>query len=591
MTAKKAASKSSTTSVKPVAERAVPVLATEPQAVTLEPVFAALRKRYPAARQAEVQAFAADFYRRMEEDEFPNHPPEQWAALASDMLEFARARKAGTVNVRVFNPTLKSHGYESPHTLLQIVNDDMPFLVDSVSMTLADLGIGVHVLGHPVLRIARDKSGKLTAVGEGKGESLMVLEIDRQPPEEMPKLEAAVRKVLAEVRAIVQDWSAMRERMVMLADDLATRRLPIDDINRHEAQEFLRWAAADHFTFFGYREYRVEKQGGQDVLAPLEETGLGLLRGRDTSPARPVTTLAAHGLNASSKLKDALILTKTNARSRVHRVGYMDYIGILEFDAKGRIVGEQRFLGLFTSSAYNRRPWEIPLVRQRHEYVMSKSGLTPSSHSGKALRHILETLPREELFQSNEEELYRTAMGILGLQERVRSRLFLRRDKYGRFISALVYIPRERFNTDVRLRIEALLKDALHGEYIDSSVVLGESPLAQLHLIVRPKSGEALEFNTTELESRLAHLLRNWRDALREALVARHGEANGLRMAANFGRALPAGYIEDSSIESAVSDVEHLASLDGPDDLHLSLQEIRRDDGMRLDAGEGLRLK
>ncbi|AOS27877.1 glutamate dehydrogenase [Xanthomonas oryzae pv. oryzae] len=591
MTANKAASKSSTTSVKPAAERAVPVLATEPQAVTLAPVFAALRKRYPAARQAEVQAFAADLYRRMEEDEFPNHPPEQWAALASDMLEFTRVRKAGMVNVRVFNPTLKSHGYESPHTLLQIVNDDMPFLVDSVSMTLADLGIGVHVQGHPVLRIARDKGGKLTAVGEGKSESLMVLEIDRQPPEEMPKLEAAVRKVLAEVRAIVRDWAAMREKMVMLADDLATRRLPIDDISRHEAQELLRWAAADHFTFFGYREYRVEKQDGQDVLAPLEDTGLGLMRGHDTSPARPVTTLAAHGLNASSKLKDALILTKTNARSRVHRVGYMDYIGILEFDAKGRIVGEQRFLGLFTSSAYNCRPWEIPLVRQRHEYVMSKSGLAPSSHSGKALRHILETLPREELFQSNEEELYRTAIGILGLQERVRSRMFLRRDKYSRFISALVYIPRERFNTDVRLRIEGLLKDALHGEYIDSSVVLGESPLAQLHLIVRPKSGEALEFDTTELESRLAHLLRNWRDALREALVARHGEANGLRMAANFGRALPAGYIEDSSIESAVSDVEHLASLGGPDDLHLSLQEIRRDDGVRLDAGRGLRLK
>ncbi|MBB4596258.1 NAD-glutamate dehydrogenase [Xanthomonas arboricola] len=591
MTAKKAASKSSTTSVKPVADHAVPVLATAPQAVTLEPVFAALRKRYPAARQSEVQLFAADFYRRMEEDEFPNHPAEQWAALAADMLEFARTRKAGTVNVRVFNPTLKSHGYESPHTLLQIVNDDMPFLVDSVSMTLSDLGIGVHVLGHPVLRIARDKAGKLTAVGEGKSESLMVLEIDRQPAEDMPKVEAAVRKVLGEVRAIVHDWASMREKMVMLADDLATRRLPMDDISRHEAQEFLRWAAADHFTFFGYREYRVEKQDGQDVLAPVEETGLGLMRGRDTSPARPVTTLAAHGLNTSAKLKDALILTKTNARSRVHRVGYMDYIGILEFDAKGRIVGEQRFLGLFTSSAYNRRPWEIPLVRQRHEYVMSKSGLTPSSHSGKALRHILETLPREELFQSNEEELYRTAIGILGLQERVRSRMFLRRDKYSRFISALVYIPRERFNTDVRLRIEALLKDALHGEYIDSSVVLGESPLAQLHLIVRPKSGEALEFNTTELEARLAHLLRNWRDALREALVARHGEVNGLRMAANFGRALPAGYIEDSSIESAVSDVEHLAALDGPDDLHLSLQEIRRDDGVRLDAGEGLRLK
>ena len=160
---------------------------------------------------------------------------------------------------------------------------------------------------------------------------------------------------------------------------------------------------------------------------------------------------------------DALILTKTNARATVHRPGYMDYIGILKFDAKGKPIAEQRFLGLYTSSAYNRRPWEIPLVRERHEYVMQKSGLTPTGHSGKALRHILETLPRDELFQSTEEELLRTATGILGLQERVRSKLFLRRDRYGRFYSALVYIPRDRFNTEVRQRIEQMLKLALRA--------------------------------------------------------------------------------------------------------------------------------
>ncbi|WP_295941046.1 NAD-glutamate dehydrogenase domain-containing protein [uncultured Xanthomonas sp.] len=552
-------------------------------AFSLASVFAALRKRYPAARQEEAQTFAEEFYKRMEEDEFPHHSAQEWAALAASMLEFARKRKPGTVNVRVFNPNLKDDGWESSHTVLQIVNDDMPFLVDSVSMALAELGIGVHVLGHPVLRMQRDKSGTLENVGEGKAESLMALEIDRQPPEDMAQVEAAIRRILGEVRNIVRDWGGMREKMLALADDLTTRRLPVDDKGRREAQEFLRWAAADHFTFFGYREYRVEKQGGEDVLAPLEDSGLGLLRGQDKSPARPVRTLAAHGLSESGT-KEALILTKTNARSRVHRSGYMDYIGVLEFDAKGRIVAEQRFLGLFTSSAYNRRPWEIPLVRERFDYVMRKSELTPSSHSGKALRHILETLPREELFQSNEEELYRTAMGILGLQERVRSRLFLRRDKYGRFISALVYIPRERFNTDVRLRIEALLKDALHGEYIDSNVVLGESPLAQLHMIVRPKPGEALEFDTTELESRLAHLLRNWHDDLREALVASCGERDGLRLAAGYGRALPAGYIEESTAQIAARDVERLAALRGPEDLHLSLQALRRDgaDSLRL---------
>lgn len=552
---------------------------------SLEPVYTALRKRYPAAAQAEAVAFAADFYKRMEADEFPHHSAEEWAALAAETLEFARARKAGKANVRVFNPTVKANGWESPHTVLQIINDDMPFLVDTVTMSLAEQGVGVHVLGHPVLRFTRDKAGKLVKVGEGEAESVMLLEIDRQPADAMAAIEQAIGKALDEVRAIVRDWQPMKDKALALADDLGSRALPVDDASRSEAQEFLRWAADNHFTFFGYREYRVEKQGKEDVLAPLNETGLGLMRGKDKSAARPVKTLAAQGLNATSGLKDALILTKTNARSRVHRAGYMDYIGVLEFDAKGRIIGEQRFLGLFTSSAYNRRPWEIPLVRQRHEYVMKQSGLAASSHSGKALRHILETLPREELFQSSEDELFRTAMGVLGLQERVRSRLFLRRDKYSRFISALVYLPRERFNTDVRLRIEAMLKEALHGEYVDSSVVLGESPLAQVHLIVRPKPGEMLDVDTAELERKLAQVLRNWQDDLREALVARHGESEGLRIAARIGKALPAGYIEDNSTAVAANDVSQLDALTGPDDLRLSLQAVPRE------SGDGLRLK
>ncbi|UBB26698.1 NAD-glutamate dehydrogenase [Pseudoxanthomonas japonensis] len=552
-----------------------------PAVFSLEPIYAAIRKRVPAARQAEALAFTEAFYKRMADDEYPHHAPEIWAAIAADMLEFARARKPGTANVRVFNATAQANGWEAPHTVLQIINDDMPFLVDSVSMALAEMGVGVHVLGHPLVRFTRDKAGKATAVGEGKPESLMVLEIDRQQAGDMPRIEQRIRQVLGEVRAIVRDWSVMREKMLTLADDLATRRLPISDAGRHEAQEFLRWAANDHFTFFGYREYRVEKGNGDGILRAVEDSGLGLLRGDDASTPRSVKTLAAHYMPQSGSV-DALILTKTNRRSNVHRPGNMDYIGVLEFDAKGTPIAEQRFIGLYTSSAYNRRPWEIPLVRERHEFVMRNSGLSPSSHSGKALRHILETLPREELFQSSEEELNRTAMGILGLQERVRSKLFLRRDRYGRFFSALVYIPRDRFNTDVRLRIEALLKQALHGEYVDTNVQLGESPLAQLHLTIRPKAGEQIDVDTAALEADIAHLLRNWQDDLRETLIARHGEGEGLKLMSRFGRALPAGYIETVSPEFAANDVENLAALDGPDALRLSLHRSRR-----ARAGEG----
>lgn len=584
--------KSSSKPAKAIAPSAKPIPATPPKpraakagasapAFSLQPIHDALKTLVPSAKREQAKVFADAFYRRMEQDEFPHHSAQGWAAMAVDMLEFARVRKPGTANVRVFNASAKANGWESSHSVLQIVNDDMPFLVDSVSMALAGMGVGVHVLGHPVVRFERDKSGKATAVGEGKAESLMMLEIDRQPAEAMPRIEAEIRRVLAEVRQIVGDWSAMREKMLAVAEDLATRRMPVSDGMRRETQEFLQWAANDHFTFFGYREYRVQKQGGEEVLVPQEDTSLGLMRGHASGKPRAVRSLAANLLNEAGEA-EAMILTKTNARATVHRKGYMDYIGVLSFDANGRITGEQRFLGLFTSSAYNRRPWEIPLVRERHEHVMRQSGLSPNSHSGKALRHILETLPREELFQSRQDELARTAMGILGLQERVRSKLFLRRDRYGRFWSALVYVPRDRFNTQLRLRIETLMKEALHGDAVDTTVQLGESPLAQLHLTVRPRPGEEVSVDAAELESRLSHLLRNWQDDLRETLIQRHGEARGLALASSFGRALPQYYIENVSTELAADDVERLAQLKDADDLRLSLYR-----SPRHRAGEG----
>jgi glutamate dehydrogenase len=556
------------------------------QVALLDPIFRAIRKRAGKSGAEDACAFAGDFYRRLTEEELPLHSAEGWAALANEFLDFARKRKAGTASVRLFNPALKSHGWESPHTVLQIVNDDMPFLVDSVTMALAELGIGVHVLGHPVVRIARDKGGKLVGVGHGNAESLMHLEIDRQAVEDTAEIEARIRSVLDDVRAIVADWKEMRGKMREVAEDMAHHQMPMGEDERREAQDFLRWAADDHFTFFGYREYVVGKQKGEEVLRAVDGSGLGLLRGEDAGKPRPLKSLAAHYMPHSGSV-DALILTKTNSRSSVHRPGYMDYIGVLTFDKDGKPVAEHRFLGLYTSSAYNRRPWDIPLVRKRFEHVMRESGLEATGHSGKALKHILETLPRDELFQSTAEELHRVATGILGLQERVRSRLFLRPDRYGRFYSGLAYIPRDRFNTDVRLRIEAMLKRTLRADHVDTNVSVGESPLAQLHLIVRPRPGEKLDVDQGLLESELAAIVRNWQDDLREELIDRHGETEGLALAHRLGRAMSATYIEQVTPAIAASDVEELAALKGPDDLRLRLYMAPR----RLPGQGPLRLK
>jgi glutamate dehydrogenase len=535
------------------------------------------------------QMFASHFFKRVTSEDLLARPAEDWAGMMQGLLEFVRVRKPGTPNVRVFNPSREQNGYESTHTIVDILTDDMSFLVDSVAIAADQAGLGVHVVIHPVYGIERDAGGhvlRLAAEGSGgRSESLMHFEIDRvAEPAERVQLEKTIRATLEDVAQCYGDWAAMRDQMLAIAADMDKQKLPISPEGVAEAQEFLRWVAADHFTFLGYREYAVATVGGEEVLQAVDGSGLGILRGTERSLApRSLKSLAARDLPQSGAL-DAIILTKTNARARVHRAGYMDYIGVLKFDANGVPVAEQRFLGLFTSGAYARRPWEVPLVRQKYEAVMERSGLRRDSHSGKNLRHILETLPRDELFQAGEDDLFGAATGILQLQGRVRSRLFVRRDKYGRFFSCLVFIPRDRFTADIRDRIEDLLKREFHGEFVDSSIQMGESPLARLHLVVRPKPGEAPHYDVGDLEAKIGQIVRNWHDELRDTLVQRLGEEKGIRLANRYGKALPAGYIEEVSAHVAAADVESAASLKDADDIHLQLYRSRK-------LGDSLRFK
>ncbi len=541
----------------------------------------------PPTRYNEATLFAGAFYARMNADEFETREMSAWAELAYGFFEFAQVRKPGQTLIRMFNPDPEQDGWESAHTVIQIVNDNMPFLVDSVGMVLANLGIGVHVLGHPVIRVQRDADGQMTTLGEGQAESLMHIEINRQAgTDAFAHLQKEIEKVLEDVRICVADWAAMRERAVQSAEQLLQATTPLPAERVREASDFLRWLADDHFTFLGYREYKVVNADGDSVLHAQPDTGLGLLRD-DRRAGRPRSVRALiESLNAPENEPEALILSKTNSRSTIHRTGYMDYVGVLEFDAQGKACGERRFIGLYTSNVYNQSTWEIPLVRQRNEYVVDRSELPADGHSGKALRHILETLPRDELFQSNRNELFHTVMNILSLQERIRPRLFLRRDRFGRFFSVLVYIPRDRFNTDARRSVEAMLMETLNGQRIDTTSQVGESPLAQLHMIVRPKAGTHGDVDTAALGRRLEEIVRDWHDALREQLVQRSDEAHGLELANRFGRALPAGYIEDVSPEAAAIDVERLAALDETHDLGLNLYTTQDAEG-----GQHLRFK
>ena len=398
------------------------------QSPAVEAVLTELKSTLSAARLKEAQGFAAHLLHRVTAEDLAARPAAQWAAMALDLLEFVRVRKPGVSSVRVFNPALDEQGYESTHTVIEVVTDDSPFLVDSVSMAVSAAGLLVHAIVHPVYRVERDAGGHVLSIGadagsgKGKAESVMHFEISRiAEAEEVKRLQHSVARSLNDVRAAVGDWATMRDKMLQLSRELPQRKLPVDAAGVAEAQEFLNFVAGDHFTFLGYREYAVDKVDGVDVLRTLPNTGLGILRQDEDAAPRPLNTLVARELPQSGST-DAIILTKTNSRATVHRPGYMDYISVLGFNDAGVPVTEQRFLGLFTSGAYMRRPQDVPLVRQKVESVMERSGLKRESHSGKALRHILDTLPRDELFQATVDELFATAMGILQLQERTRSR-------------------------------------------------------------------------------------------------------------------------------------------------------------------------
>ncbi|HXD38039.1 MAG TPA: NAD-glutamate dehydrogenase domain-containing protein, partial [Rhodanobacter sp.] len=446
------------------------------------------------------------------------------------------------------------------------------FLIDTVSMVVS-ANLQIHAVIHPVVSASRDAAGALQSLGDAAGhaESIMHFEIDRAADAaEQEQLKAQVEAALDDVRAAVGDWAAIRDKALAVADDLPKRSMPLDVASVQEASAFMRWLADDNFTFLGYREYEVTDADGDRVLRSLQGSGLGILRKTDRSLApRSLRTLAASELPQSGAT-DAIILTKTNARSHVHRPGYMDYVGVLRFGPDGRAVAEQRFLGLFTSSAYMARPQDVPLVRHKVEAVLVRSGLKRDSYSGKSLRHILETLPREELLQGTEDELFNTAMGILELRQRARTRLFLRRDRYGRFFTCMVFVPRDRFNTSVRERIEAMLGMALHAVQSDSAVEMGESALARLTIVMRPKIGDQPAYDLAELEHGVAAIVRNWHDEVRDALVRLRGEHEGVVLANRYARALPAGYVEDVSPAVAAEDIHQLSQLAGEHALRMS---------------------
>ncbi|GAA3814245.1 NAD-glutamate dehydrogenase [Streptomyces chiangmaiensis] len=543
-----------------------------------------------------VLAFLQRYYLHTAPEDLADRDPVDVFGAAISHYRLAETRPQGTASVRVHTPTVEENGWTCSHSVVEVVTDDMPFLVDSVTNELSRQGRGIHVVIHPQFVVRRDLTGKLLEVlPDASGgelphdahiESWIHVEMDRETDRaDLKQITADLMRVLSDVREAVEDWEKMRECALRIAEGLQKESAPTDlpVAKLEEAGELLRWLAADHFTFLGYREYELRDD---DVLAAVPGTGLGILRsdphhvGDDHHPVSPSFERLPADARAKAREHKLLVLTKANSRATVHRPSYLDYVGVKKFDEHGNVVGERRFLGLFSSAAYTESVRRVPVIRRKVEEVLQGAGFSPNSHDGRDLLQILETYPRDELFQTPTDELRTIATSVLYLQERRRLRLYLRQDEYGRYYSALVYLPRDRYTTGVRLRIIDILKEELGGTSVDFTAWNTESILSRLHFVVRVPQGTELpqlsDVDKERIEARLAEAARSWTDAFNEALNAELGEEHAAELQRSYAGAFPEGYKADHTPRAAVADLVHLEQLtteEGGRNFALSLYE------------------
>ena len=521
--------------------------------------------------------FVAGYYEGVDPDEIVARGPATLFAVASThwrLLDSARAPRSA--RVRVFNPTLAEDGFVSDHTSIQIVQDDMPFLVDSVTMAVNRSGRTAHWIVHPLMLIARAADGHIERIGRadalagtapaGSMESMIMVECDRiVSADERDALASTLEQVLGDVRAAVQDWQAMCQRVREACD--AAARSPLPTATRLEGIAFLQWLEDRHFTFLGARDYDLRHDPEGVVLVAREGSGLGILRGAP----RTVENLLPPEAVALIDAEDLVLVTKAMTRSTVHRPAWLDYVAVKRFDEQGRVTGEARFLGLYTSSAYTAPVADIPRVRQSAQIVMARAGVLPDSHAAKSLQSILEGYPRDELFQIDTETLCAHAIGILRLQERQRTRVFARRDPFGRFTSVQVFVQRDRYNTELRVKVGSELMAELNGQSVEFTPTLTDSPLARIHYLVRARGAAPPLTQLDALEARIGRLAQRWEDECTSQMLRAHGEGPGLALAHRFAQAFPTGYRENFSAAVAAEDADILAGLNAVSPLAVKL--------------------
>jgi glutamate dehydrogenase len=550
----------------------------------IDAVVRAVHDKLPRGEAPAAAEFARLFYANVAAEDLKARGPEALYGAAMALWAFGAERAAGRPKIRVYNPRLEDYGWGSSHTVVEVVNDDMPFLVDSLTAELNRREITVHLVIHPIVRLVRDERGRRAGLVPGGGEaerapgaipeSFMHIEIDEQPQEVHEDIREGLVKVLDHVRAAVEDWRAMLARTDEILAEIDAAKPPVPPEEAAEVKAFLEWMRDDHFTYLGVRSYELVRERCEDYHRPVPGSGLGILRRVSPEAAARHATPLSPAVAEFARRKELLIIAKAATRSTVHRGVPLDFIGVRRFGATGEVVGEHRILGLFTSMAYYQSPRYIPLARQKVSRTIARAGFSRDSHDGKTLLHILETYPRDELFQASEHELLDIALGILQLQERQRVALFVRRDPFERFVSCLVFVPRDRYDTGLRRRFQALLEGAFNASGSAFYVQVTDEPLARIHFVVHTTPGAIPEVAVEDVEGRLVEAARSWRDRLQEVLVQEKGESRGLKLLRRYGEAFSPGYRDRFTAEAAIFDIDRIERVFETRELGINLYRL-----------------
>jgi len=542
-----------------------------------------------SARRSDIPPmFVAQLYERAVAEDVLCYAADDLAVLAERAFDFLRERKPGVPKIRCENVALKESGERKSVTLIEIVNDDMPFLVDSVMGEVAERRLNVQLVAHPVFGVQRDDA-KLKAQGapaaDGARESFIHIHLEPIADEAArADVVRALEHVLGEVRLAVQDWRPMLDRVNAAVAELKTNPppLPVDEIA--EAIQFLQWLLADNFTFIGVRDYSFDGK----TLEPDFDSALGIMRSHDLRVLKQGNELLEYTPEIMAFLKEPrlLIIAKANIHAHVHRRVYLDYIGIKRFDASGNLAGEQRIVGLFTSTAYTRTAHSIPYLRRKIAGVEQRAGFDASSHSGKALASVLEHYPRDELFQIDEDSLDHFALAILQLDERPRVRVLARRDRFDRFVSVLVFVPRERYDSHIRVRIGDYLASAFVGRVSAFYPYFPEGPLVRVHFIIGRSGGQTPDIDVATLEREVAAIVRSWTDGLRDALALVNAPEKVRDLVGRYRDAFSAGFQEAYSPTVAAGDIRVIEGLSEQRplgvDFHHRLEEEQRAVGLKV---------